>query len=477
MTLEDADNYLHKIIKSDLCQTNDQICDAIIVSKEKIDVHPIVIAIVQQWKKDLSDELKRAYAPTKEIVVKKGKSRSVKLIQGRGPDTHIFWHSDIYNTTLDAISRYRFLDIFNINDFIDAQNEIEAMFESIFLDSHHKILIHSQVFGNEEFLGKLFDLWLATRSDRLCSRIRKSIDNILILISYIQEKEGYWLKLFDYNNGKIKKPDSECTALCCYSILRLSRDINQIKQAYKGISWLVKQQQPNGAWSITKFKYNFDKGFVEVIEQADDIFTTVLVIQTIKLSGLDGYDTSVEMAEKWLLSQQKEDGSFETNELPYPLFTVLVVECFENLLIPRFGTNNHLSIAQNFILRSIELAEENDENSKRLAVITAYTGLESFLYSLLSDSSINEKIFDGEYTIGFRKALFKLEKHLREKKLIAPTQSINYKNELDRLAYSRDQIIHKAANISEIDAKELVKASKEFSNEMYYYLFKKYLYY
>lgn len=66
-------------------------------------------------------------------------------------------------------------------------------------------------------------------------------------------------------------------------------------------------------------------------------------------------------------------------------------------------------------------------NSRRLSIITAYHGIEFFLYSVLTEENININIFDKNGTIGMYKALNKFQEFLKAEKTIKKSDTIDYK--------------------------------------------------
>lgn len=113
----------------------------------------------------------------------------------------------------------------------------------------------------------------------------------------------------------------------------------------------------------------------------------------------------------------------------------------------------------------MQLPLEDNAGSRQLAIIAAYHGLEAFLYSVLSQPSINIPIFDkkGNKTIGMKKALDEFQAHLRQNAVIKSTESASYRNSLDRLGYLRDQIVHKAVNVTELECHHLVEDASKFA--------------
>ena len=404
---------------------SEQEYDAMCLLREHVAPEDIT-GVVTRWKEELRRSLKEQ-----------------EPIPRFPPKSYIFWVSRDFMETLDAISRYRFMEVFNIGEFPETLAEIEGMFESTVVESDPH------------------DLWLASRSAMLCGRIRCSIDISLTHIANHQHNEGWWPSQMMARTDEHRMRHPPCnytTALSCVDLLRLSRSNRQLERAKQGVQWLAKQQQPSGAWTWATTQNQKQI-------QEFDLFTTLLAAESIRASGLQGYDHTLSMADSWIMSQQDPDGTWNDKNIPFPFMTALVVEYFEKRRPPLSNLVNHLSIARDFILRSGELALEDNENSRRLAIMVAFQGIEVFLYACLSHPSVNVKIFDKEQkrTIGMPEALTKLETYLQSTNVLKQGQHVDYRNSLDNLAYHRNEIVHKGASIGEKEARELTKDSARFS--------------
>ena len=139
----------------------------------------------------------------------------------------------------------------------------------------------------------------------------------------------------------------------------------------------------------------------------------------------------------WIMSQQESDGTWN-NYFQFPFLTTLIIEYFREKPQPLSKLGTYLSIARDFILRSQEFVLEDNENARRLAIVIAFQGIEALLYACLSNPSVNVKIFDKpDKTIGMRDALTRLQTYLQASEAIRQGQPIEYRNELDKLAYIR----------------------------------------
>jgi hypothetical protein len=417
-----------------------------------------VASIVSLWKQELRNSIREQTDPIPLYKLDMDSQDSDnEIIEYRDnvfPVSKLFWVSRDFQETLDAVSRYRFLEVFNIGDFQDVMQEIEQIMSANLAE-----------WGNPS----VYELWLAQRSSMLCARIRPFIEIALASIVKEQDPDGWWSsdQLIHTGNRARFRPSTYRTAMACFVIFRLSRDDEQISRAKNGLQWLVTEQMLNGAWTMEKPDYNSEeiqKGYIHLVPK-EDIFTTLLSLEAIKASGMNGYEYTVKSGENWIMSQQEYDGSWPKSDLPYPFLTVLILEYFLGKIPLNKPVNNYLDIARFFILRANEFALENNGNTRRLSVITAFQGVEALLYGCLSNPKVNVKIFEkSNETIGLRKALTNLQSHFQTTKLLKQGQPIEYRNEMDRLAYIRDQIVHKGIEVGEKDTLELVNASWKFAN-------------
>lgn len=100
----------------------------------------------------------------------------------------------------------------------------------------------------------------------------------------------------------------------------------------------------------------------------------------------------------------------------------------------------------------------------RLAIVSALQGIEAFLYAVLSHPSVNIKVFESpSKTIRMGKALTRFQTYLQNEGELRRNKVIPYRNSLDSLAYLRDQVVHKAIDITEPTSRPLVTDALEFA--------------
>jgi len=414
--------------------------------------------VVSSWKEELRDALAEQSEPLRVHNTDTRESAGYDYLPNPFPVSHIFWSSRDFQATKDAVSRYLFMETFNIGEFPQTASEIEGMFAREFVVQH-------DIFGRYNWIPVAFDLWLASRSPKLCARIRPFLEIALTAVANQQTDEGWWYVPDAYriypNRSAPTEPDNYPTALACTVLLRLSRSDWQLHRAREGARWLARQQSHGGGW------FDRFRNVEERVEQEPNLFTTLLAAEAIRSAGLEGYGSTLSMADSWILNQQEPDGTWKYRAFSWPFTTVLTIEHFERKRPSRTELEGYLSVSKDFIMRSEELALEDNENARRLAIVTAFQGMEAFLYACLSKPSINKPIFRNRHeTIGYRQALNRLEEHLRSADLLEQGESITRRNSLDALAQLRDEVVHKAASVSESEARKLTRDAAYFGDSL-----------
>jgi len=428
---------------------------------------------VEGWRGDqvydafvlLSDEL----SPTlisREIQSWKEESErhEAEVNRQRLVPRNIFWISADFHDDIDGISRYRFREHFDFGEFEAAFSEVESMFEANIAPAAAGMAEMRDIHGSSELQILAFELWLASRSPRLSNRIRDSVNLALDNIAKLQSQEGWWTDidlLVQYTRPGRKHrylPGIHITALCSLDLLKLSIQDSHKESGLLGAQWLLSKQNADGSWSREKF-------IKDKIEHKPEIFTTLLVLEVLVRSGIKNVGHSINSGIEWILRQQDAFGTWNDEGFPFPFMTIIILELLRLKDTYPVVLDHYQSVSKGFLRRSVQLSLEDNTSSRQLAIIAAYHGLEAFLYSMLSQPSINIPIFDkkGDKTIGMKKALDEFQAYLRQNTIIKSTEAVSYRNSLDRLGYLRDQIVHKAVNITELECRRLVADTSKFA--------------
>lgn len=365
----------------------------------------------------------------------------------------IFWTSRDHEEEVDAISYYRFLEIFDIGEFPGTIEEIEEQFrEALMMPATWVIAARL--------------LWLVSRSKRLLARMRPFAERSLLLVCQQQSSEGWWPRLGQDPRDE-PRPSFWTTALACVAIFRTSRDEAQLERAREGTRWLAQQQQQSGAWKHAPAD--------DPYAQREELHTTLLACEAIKNLDPEGYRSSLANAEEWIRSKQAPSGIWEAEPPLSPAsMTVQVIEYLEEKRPPIQSFSDYLSIARDFVLRAQEVALENNPNAWRLAIVISFQAVEAFLYACLEHPTVNVPIFEGNSrnrTIGLRRALDRIEESLHSIGKLSQDESVPRRNQIDRLAYLRDEVVHKGAAVSREDARRLTNQADRFMDQLSNWVF------
>lgn len=415
----------------------DQIYDAMVLLDDKIH-SDIIEKVLCDWK-----ERFRSY---------KEKTKDSPFF---GSD--IFWTSRDFQDTIDGVSRYKFCEHFEIGEFGSTFKDVEGMLAESLLEGSS---------GNEA----IFDLWLISRSRNFPNRIRDSVNLALMRIANNQFIEGCWTDFIrrekpkkDSKNGIMQPkylPSIYTTALCSLNLLKLSISDSMREKGILGAKWLLDKQNSDGSWS-------------DEFKSEPEVFTTLLSIEALIRSDIKNIKRSVNLGIRWILYQQDKLGFWEESGLPFPFLTVLVLELLKfKDFYPRKSLDLYQLMSKSFLNRSMQFSLEENSNSHRLAILTSFQGIEFFLYSVLEDPKLNISIFESsDKTVGMRKALIRFQTYLQKEKYIKKNEVIKYRNSLDKLAYFRDQIVHKGIGVSQKDCRDLIddafKFASKYSNEIF----------
>jgi hypothetical protein len=423
---------------------DDQVYDALVLLSDEVG-RDLIQSEVKKWKKEAKEHLEDVHL-------------------NKVAPSDIFWVSLDFHEDIDGISRYRFREYFNIGEFEDTFAEVETMLELNIAPAASGMASMKDIYGSSDLQGLTYSLWLVSRSTRLTNKLRDSINLALTNIRILQSPDGWWSDiniLFQSNetmsNKPIYLPSIHITALCSLVLLKLSIQDTQFQTGRLGAKWLLSKQNADGSWS----RQNISN---KKIVYEPDVFTTLLTLEVLIRSRLPDINYSINMGVDWLMKQQERFGIWEDKVFPFPFLTIITLEILKFKDQYPAVLDHYQSVCKGFLLRSNQLSLEDNSDSRRLAMIAAYHGLEAFLYSILSHHDVNIPIFSpkGGMTIGMRDAIEKFQVFLQNKKIIKSGDVLSFRNSLDRLAYLRDQIVHKAINVSTSDCLPLIEDSIKF---------------
>ncbi|MBT8762847.1 terpene cyclase/mutase family protein [Desulfohalobiaceae bacterium Ax17] len=451
-TLDKARSALLALIEVEAFIDRDQVCDAIVLLSDEVS-SLFIAKVVRAWK----EQAKRHREEHES-------SPLLEIFEG-----DIFWVSHNLMDSLDGVSRYRFREHFGVGEFEAAFASVESMLATSLLEGLSGVEAKAiAIWGDQRLTSTAYNLWLVSRSRNLPNRIRDFVNVALQRIAGWQFPEGWWTD-FQLSEPAGKDPTGldtyrhlpspYTTALCSLNLLKLAISEPMKRQGVIGAKWLLEQQNPDGSWSRKDMS---EKG----IAVRPDLFLTLLSLEAIGRSGIENVDHSIQLGVKWIMRQQNELGMWDDDDFPFPFMTVLVLEFLQKKEYFSRDLDTYLSMCREFLNRSTQLSLEENSNSHKLAIITAFQGIEAFLYSVLSHPNVDIKIFEkANETIGMRKALSQFQTYLQNKGKLKRSRVIKYRNSLDQLAYLRDQVVHKGIDITESMCRPLITDAFRFVTE------------
>jgi Squalene-hopene cyclase N-terminal domain len=218
-------------------------------------------------------------------------------------------------------------------------------------------------------------------------------------------------------------------------------------------TWLIGAQNADGSWSIRPLR-----------RTGLPISTTVNVLEALRLIGIPADHPAVWRGEEFLIKQQQppglwweKSGRWETH------MTAQILEYFQLRGERVVALNSYLQSARSLLLKSEQLTLSEDNADGPLATVSAYHGVEHFLYGCLLEMDANELIYaEKGSTIGFNSALGVLERTLKEVGKLGINARLPYRQQLQHLATKRDMFIHRAEAISMEEAFGFVAMCRAF---------------
>ncbi len=326
----------------------------------------------------------------------------------------IFWPSRNPEYYEDLISRYKIYELYEFNEFHKVFEEVNREIEQELLSKL------------EEQNAEVSDFILSiSRSKNLLNKFKPLINVALCNIYNKQHSEGFWIRFFDEET-----PDIDLSADSTLCFLKFTQNKKYLDAGIKGAKWLLENQNADGSWTST-------------ITQKPNAFITLIALESVVRSKIKA-QRAIDNGIDWLMSQQTAFGGWDDI-----LLNVAIIDFLENIKSINTELTPYLKISKSYLSKSLELAQEEEMDYHRIAITTAFHGLEFFLYGLLNETSINVKVYDSKSnkTIGFRSAFSKLQEYLQQAKILNPNERLHNAGDLDSLAYIRDEIVHKAAAV------------------------------
>jgi hypothetical protein len=180
------------------------------------------------------------------------------------------------------------------------------------------------------------------------------------------------------------------------------------------------------------------------------------------MSRRAGTDDLAERAARWLLGQQLPHGTWR-GQLPPTLTTVTVLSAIRRSGMAGEEMPADLAGGLALVRRGRLLGLERSIDARQLAVIAAYTGIESILYALLGHADFDAAtVRDSGLSIGFDKALHAYESRLVELGRLEEGKHVAGYSTLRSLSHVRDGVVHRGTQPSSDDTQRVLTSSARF---------------
>ncbi|HTZ63259.1 MAG TPA: hypothetical protein VMB51_04080 [Solirubrobacteraceae bacterium] len=362
-----------------------------------------------------------------------------------------FWVSRDFHEHYDDIAYYRVYDRYGLGEFDELFDDVakgigEVLIEQTAMgDPFGRYQLRADALAVAELL------WLVSRSRRLRLVLHTAAAGTLTALYHAQHSDGWWPAPVSGEGGE-HPPSAAATAMAVIAGRRMSRDEHHAQQAEKAVRWLIGAQGPDGSWRDFR--------------STPHVLATAVSLDAIASSGLPNVDTVCERAAQWLLDQQNEVGLW-VGDVPEILMTVAALEAIRSVSHAGRAVPAGLAGGLALVGRAQLLAQERSVDARQLAVVAAYTGLESVLYALLAHPTISvstTRSGSGQ-TIGFDEALLAYETALVELGHLDAGKHVGGHHRLRGLTSVRDGVVHHGQQPSTAETKEIVQAALRFCRE------------
>jgi Squalene-hopene cyclase C-terminal domain len=373
--------------------------------------------------------------------------------------TEAFWISRNHEDLFDDLAHYRFYERFALGEFDALFDDLERRLGASLLDLAGSLdPFGTAVRPDPDARAAAQAIWLVSRARQLPVVLADVVGLVLRALSHATSPDGSWPSPVTSGEGTdtTYRPDTMGTAAAVIAVFKLSTSDAQQAAAARAVEWLVQSQEDDGHWAAY--------GPGTAVQHDDSVLATALALEAILRSGRPNVERLTERAAKWLIAAQGDAGGWHERSLPNPLLSVVVLESLELWNAGPQGLSEPLLLARDLLRRSQRLATEDTAEARQLAVVAAHTGIEAFMYVILSHPTVNEKTVKDKETIGLRRAMTRLQDHYHAQKLLPRNAVLPHRNGVDRLAILRDEIVHKALRVSRPDIDSHLREAQSFTS-------------
>jgi hypothetical protein len=370
-------------------------------------------------------------------------------------DSQTFWVSRDNEDLFDDLARYRFYERFELGEFTTLFSEVARGIGEGLLHTAATLDPFGLYRGPElHSHAAARSIWLISRTQGLPLLLDDVMKLVLRGLCHGQSPDGSWPSALQSDRPEARShlPDTIATAAACISIFKMSTSDSQRVQAARGINWLLEHQEPDGHWA--------ERGVDEL--RGWPLLSTALALEAIVRSGRSDVDRALARAGDWLIAAQDRAGAWLERSLPHPLLSVVVLEALTLWESRPPSPSEELALARALMNRSAQLSSEDSAESRQLAVVAAHAAIETFMYAVLQHPTVGVRVLERNRTIGLRPALTKLQESYQANGTIGRAARLPDQGGVDRLAYLRDEVVHKGLRVSAPDIVGPMSQSQRF---------------
>jgi len=420
-----ATAYLTALVQGHMFGYTDQIYDAMIyLGKE---AGSLVAPVTVRWRQEQEHHRKSGRTELNE---------------------HLFWVSLDFQELFDAVSRYRFAESFGVGGFEAAMEQGESVVATPILERCSDAFEPgSRPWRSGDTFGIAFELWMLSRSPMLVAQLQAVIAVAVEWLANMQDTSGCWLRPAepaDGAKGTRFLPSATSTALSTLALEKLAGSDAGIAAGERGVRWLADNQAVDGTW----------RGF-----GGEALFPTTIALEALLRARRLDLAPSIGMGFDSLAGSQQAIGLWEDGRLPFPMQTVLVLELMRSRVDLGKPLEPFERTAVGFLKRARALRFSGGPTDRQLAVIAGAQGAEYLLYALLEAIGVDPfRAGSSSETKGLKAALADLEGHLTSIGELMPGKMATNGSALRQLSNLRDQVSHKALDVSAAELRLIDKA-------------------
>jgi hypothetical protein len=200
-----------------------------------------------------------------------------------------------------------------------------------------------------------------------------------------------------------------------------------------------------------------------------DVLATALGMEAMRRSSMaDELQHVLSAGDEWLIGAQTALGAWQAEPFHDDFVTALVLEYLDGRSSVLPQVDGFFLMAREFFRTAEEFQSEDGTNNRRLAAIAAVHAVEMFIYGVFEareDLGLSPFKNNGVDTLGPREALGVLEDALHRLNLLNTTRGLRFRDQLRSLMSRRDNIIHRAHEVSANELRAGMAAARNFMGE------------